>query len=151
MVSAVRSDRACRLGVKFRGYRLDGVDVPKCSFPLLLGDMGGIDHIHRLYLRRELFLASIVQPARFFIVLAVGAFFCVLGREVAVLFDHPTVTVGVVGGLVRGPVGLTGPVQDYVQLGGSFLVAFRGLFCGPDWGLRNLAFTVVYLASPPLW
>ena len=76
-------------------------------------------------------MASILRLARLFVVLAAGAFAHVFGCELAVLFNHPTVAVGVVGRLVCGAMYLAWPIQDNIQLGGSILVSFRGLLSRP--------------------
>jgi hypothetical protein len=83
-------------------------------FPLLLRYVHDVDHVHSLYLERELLLAAIVRPARFVIILAAGTLALFLGCDLAGLFDYPTVTVGVVGWLVRGAVNLVGPIQNSI-------------------------------------
>jgi hypothetical protein len=65
---------------------LYGVDIPKCAFPFLLRYMRDVDHVHGLNLGRKLLLASSTRPARFVVVLALGAlalfFGCDLCRPV---------------------------------------------------------------------
>ena len=85
--------------------------------PLLSWYMGGVDHVHRLDLGREGFLASTVWPAGLLIVLAPRAFARVLGCELASLLYHPLVMVGVVGGLLRGAMNLARHIQDCIQFG----------------------------------
>jgi hypothetical protein len=110
MVSTVESDRASRPRIEFRGYRLYGVDVPKCSFPFLFRYVRDIDHIHSFNLGRKLPLASITWPARFIVILAAGALTLFFGCDLAGLFNYPIVTVGMVGGFIRSAVNLAGPV-----------------------------------------
>jgi hypothetical protein len=72
------------------------------------------------------FLASIVRPARFVVVLAAGALALFLSCDLAGRLDHPTVTVGVVSRLVRGAMYLARPIQDFIECGRAVPVPFRG-------------------------
>ena len=50
MVPAIKGDRTGRPWVLLWGDWLHRVDVPECTLALLLGDMGGVYHVHRFYL-----------------------------------------------------------------------------------------------------
>ena len=56
--------------------------------------------VYRLDLGREGFLASTIWHAWLITVLALWAFARVFGCEFAGIFNHPIVSVGVVGGLL---------------------------------------------------
>ena len=100
VISSIKGDRVGRPWVKLRGYRLYGVDLSKGALPLLFRYMSGVYHVHSFYLWRELLLTSIARTAGLLVVLAAWALALLFGCEFAGLFEHPTVTVGVVGGLV---------------------------------------------------
>jgi hypothetical protein len=125
MVPSVEGDRASRPWVILRGYGLYGVDLPKGALPLLFWYVSGIYHVHSFYLWRELLLSSIAWTAGLVIVLAAWALALLLGCEFASLFEYPTITVGVVSGLVLGAVDLAWPIHDFVQRGRSVPITFR--------------------------
>jgi hypothetical protein len=127
VVSSIEGDRVRRPWVILRGYGLYGVDLSKGALPLLFGYVSGIYHVHSFYLWRELLLSTIDRTAGLIIVLAAWDHALLLGCEFAGLFEHPTVTVGVVGGLVLSAMDLARPLHDFVQRGGSVAIAFRRL------------------------
>ena len=114
VISSVKSDRVGRPWIKLWGYMLYGVDLPKGVLPLLLWYMSGIYHIHGFYLWRELLLSFIFWTAGLVIVLAAWALALLLGCEFASLLEYPTITVGVVSGLVLSAMDLAGPIQDAI-------------------------------------
>ena len=114
VVTSIEGDRVCRPWVILRGYRLYGIDVPKGTLSLLLGYMSGVYHVYYFYLWREFLLSATDRTMGFILVLAAWALALVLGCELAGLFEYPTVTVGVVGGLLLSAVDLARPLQDLV-------------------------------------
>lgn len=126
VVPSIESDRTRPPWIVFWRHRFYGVDVPECTLPFFLWYLLDIDHVHGFYLGRELILASTVRRARF-VILVARAFALFLGCNFAGLFDHPTVTVGVVGGLVWDVVDLAGPTRDFVHRGRAVPFRFRGL------------------------
>ena len=125
VISSIKGDRVGRPWVKLRGYRLYGVYLSKGMIPLLFRYMSGVHHVHCFYFWREFLLTSIAWPAGLLVVLAAWAFALVLGCEFAGLFKHPTVTVGVGGGLVLSGVNLEGSVHCFVQLRGYIPIPLR--------------------------
>ena len=77
------------------------------------------------------------RTAGFILVLAAWALALVLGCELAGLFEYPTVTVGVVDGLLLCAMDLARPLQDLVQRGGSVAIAFRRLLPLPRSGVAE--------------
>jgi hypothetical protein len=73
-------------------------------------------------------LTATDRTPRFILVLAAWALALVLGSELAGLFENPTVTIGVIGGLLLSAMYLARPLQNLVQRGRSVVFAFRRLF-----------------------
>ena len=54
--------------------------------------------------------------------------FLVFGIQLAVLFKHPTFSVGVVGWFIGAAVNLTRAIEYAVQIGRAQIVSFKWLF-----------------------
>ena len=70
-----------------------------------------------------------------FIIVTVQPLVLVFGVYFAGLFEHPAVSIGVVGWLVRGAMNLARALQYAVQTGRPLFISFERLF--PLTGLRS--------------
>ena len=68
--------------------------------------MGGIDHIDRFHLGRKFLLSPRVRMSGLLVIVAVQPLVLVFGVYFAGLFKYPSISIGVVGWLVRGAVNL---------------------------------------------
>ena len=58
-------------------------------------------------------MSSIAWTAGLVIILAAWALALLFGCELASLFEYPSITVGVISGLVLGAVDLVGPIHNF--------------------------------------
>ena len=72
-------------------------------------------------------LSPRVQTPGLFVTITVHPLVLVFGVYFAGLFEHPAVSVGVVGWLVRGAMNLARALQYTVQTGRSLIVSFERL------------------------
>ena len=96
--------------------------------PFLLGNMGGVYHIHHFHLGRKFLLSSCVRRSGLFVVITMQPLFLVFGIQLAGLFEHPAFSVGVVGRFIGGAVNLTRAIEYAVQNGRTRIVSFEWLF-----------------------
>ena len=97
--------------------------------------MGGVDHIDCLHLGRKFLLSPRVRTPGLLVIVAVQPLVLVFGVYFAGLFEHPAVSVGVVGWLVRGAMNLARALQYMVQTGQSLIVTLEWLL--PLTGFRS--------------
>ena len=76
---------------------------------------------------RKFLLSPRVRTAGLLVIVAVQPLVLVFGINFAGLFEHPSVSVGVVGWLVRGAMNLARALQYTVQTGRSLIVSFERL------------------------
>ena len=111
--------------------------------------MGDIDHIHRFDLRGKFLLPPCVRWARLFVVVLAGRPFpLVFGVELAGLFKHPTVFVGVIGRFIGGAMNLEGLIKYSVQTGWTIFVSFEWIlpltgFGATESGVDRRVFIIV--------
>lgn len=128
MVTSVKDDRNFRPWVVLRLSRFYNINLAERAFPLLLGDVCDIDHIHIFYLGRELLLASTARPGLVSIIIITRlALALVLGHNLSGLLDDPAVPVSMDGRLVGIVVDGAGLVQDLIQLCGAALSSLESL------------------------
>ena len=105
-------------------------------------------------------MSPCVRWARLFIVVLAGRPFpLVFGVELAGLFKDPTISVGMIGRLVRGAMNLARPIEYSVQTRWTIFVSFEWLLpltgfrateSGVDrrvFGIFVVASTLVFVAS----
>ena len=90
--------------------------------------MGGIDHVYRFHLGRKFLLSPRVRTPGLLVIVVVQPLVLVFGIYFAGLFEHPTISVSVVGWLIRGTVNLARASKYAVQIGRSLIVSFERLF-----------------------
>ena len=90
--------------------------------------MGGIDHVYRFHLGRKFLLPPNVQTPGLLVIIVVQPLVLVFGIYLAGLFEHPAISVSVVGWLIRDAVNLARAVEYAVQTGQSRFVSFERLF-----------------------
>ena len=64
-------------------------------------------HIDCFHLGREFLLSSRVRRSGLLIIVSMLPLFLILGIQLAGLFEHPTISVSVVGWFIRGAMDLT--------------------------------------------
>ena len=84
---------------------------------LPFGDVSGIDHVHRFYLGRKFLLSPSVQMPGLLVIIAVQPLVLVFGIYLVGLFEHPTISVSVIGWFIGGAVNLARAVKYAVQTG----------------------------------
>ena len=95
--------------------------------------MCDVDHVHILDIGGKLLLAAIVGPARFILVIALRLALTFLLRYCfAGLLKHPTISIVVVGWLIRGAMDLARPIKYFVQGVRALLVPLKGPLIGSD-------------------
>ena len=91
--------------------------------------MGDVDHVDRFHLEGGGFLLSPrIRTPGLIIIVAVQPLILVFGVYLAGLFEHPAVSIGVVGWLVRGAMNLAQALQYTVQTGRSLIIYFERRF-----------------------
>ena len=76
----------------------------------------------------EFLLPSSVRTPGLLVIIAVQPLVLVLGIYLAGLFEHPAISVSVIGWFVGGAVNLARAVEYAVQTGRSQIVSFKWLF-----------------------
>ena len=92
---------------------------------LPFGYMSDEDHVHCFHFGGKLFLTLDGRLIGLIIVLAWRSLPLVLGIRLDGLFKNPTISIGVVIRLVGGAMNMTGPLEDFVQIGWTIPVAFK--------------------------
>ena len=69
-----------------------------------------------------------VRTPGLLVIIAVQPFVLVFGVYLAGLFEHPAISVSVVGWLIRGAVNLARAIEYAVQTRRSLIVSFEWLF-----------------------
>ena len=103
VVPAIEGDRTRRPWVELWGDWLHRINVPQCTLPFPLGNMGCVYHVYHFHLGRKFLLSSCVRRQVLLLVVAMQPLFLVFGIQLAGLFEHPTFSVGVVGWLSMVP------------------------------------------------
>ena len=90
--------------------------------------MSGVDHVDHFHLGGGAFLLSPrVRTSGLLIIVVVQPLVLVFVVYFAGLFEHPTVSVSVVGWLIRGAMNLARAFKYAVQTGRSLIVSFERL------------------------
>ena len=89
--------------------------------------MSGIDHVHRFHLGGKFLLSPSVRTLGLLVVIVVQPLVLVLGIYLAGLFEHPAISVSVIGWFIGGAVNLARAVEYAVQTGRSRIVSFERL------------------------
>ena len=71
------------------------------SFPF--GNVGGIDHVYRFHLGGKFLLSPSVRTPGLLIIIVVQPLVLVFGIQLAGLFEHPAISVSVIGWFVGVP------------------------------------------------
>ena len=90
--------------------------------------MGGIDHVYRFHLGRKFLLSPSVRTPGLLVIIAVQPLVLVFGIYLVGLFEHPAISVSVVGWLIRGAMNLARAIKYAVKTGRSRIVSFARLF-----------------------
>ena len=86
-----------------------------------------MDHVHCFHLGRKFLLSSSVRTPGLLVIIAVQPLVLILGIYLAGLFEHPAISVSVIGRFIRGAVNLARAVEYAVQTGRSRIVSFERL------------------------
>ena len=122
--------------------------------------MCDIYHIHRFYLGGKFLLSPSVRAPGLLVIIAVQPLVLVLSIYLVGLFEHPAISVSVIGWFVGGAVNLARAVEYAVQTGRSRIVSFERLlpltgFRATESGIDCRVFGVVaivpMLMSVLLW
>ena len=89
--------------------------------------MGSIYHIYHFYLGRKFLLSSCVRRPGLLVVIAMQPLFLAFGVQLAGLFEHPAISVSVIGWFIGGAMNLARAVEYAVQTGRSRIVSFERL------------------------
>ena len=116
-------------GLNFGGDWLHRIEVPNCMLSFPFGNVGGIDHVYCFHLGGgEFLLSPSVRTPGLLVIIVVQPLVLVFGIQLAGLFEHPTISVSVIGWFVGGAVNLARAVEYAVQTGRSQIVSFEWLF-----------------------
>ena len=107
VVPAIEGDWAGRPGIKFGGNGLNSVYVSECAFARSLWNVSYVNHIHCFDFWWEFFLSSSVRLTRLLLVLTWRLPPILFSIQFVVLFENPTLSVGVVCRFFGGAVNLT--------------------------------------------
>ena len=99
--------------------------------------MSGIDHVHRFYLGWKFLLSSSVRTPGLLVIIAVQPLVLVLGIYLAGLFEHPAISVSVIGWFIGGAMYLARAVEYAVQTGRSQVVSFERLLPLTEFGVAE--------------
>ena len=106
----------------------------------LLGNVGGIDHVDRFHLGRKFLLSPRVRTPGLLVIVVVQPLVLVFGIQLASLFEHPAISVSVIGWFVGGAMNLARAVEYSVQIGRTRSSSFEWLF--PLTGFRAFEFGI---------
>ena len=127
---------------------------------LPLGDVSGIDHVHHFYLGTKFLLSSSVPTSGLLVIIGVHPLVLVLGIYLAGLFEHPTISISVIGWFIGGAMNLARAVEYAVQTGRSRIVSFERLLpltrfgvaeSGIDCRILSIVAIVLTLVSVAPW
>ena len=101
-----------------------------------------------------------VQTPGLLVIIVVQPLVLVLGIYLANLFEHPAISVGVIGWFIRGAMNLARVIEYAVQTGRSWIVSFERLLpltgfgvaeSGIDCRIFGIVAIVPMLMSIPPW
>ena len=95
--------------------------------PFPLGNVSGVDHVDRFYLGGISSVPRVRTPG-LLVIVVVQPLVLVFGVYFASLFEHPAVSISVVGWLVWGAMNLARSLQYAVQTGRSLIISFERIF-----------------------
>ena len=152
VVPTIEGDRTRRPYVELWGDLLHRIDVPQCTLPFPLGNMGCVYHVYRFHLGRKFLLSSFVRRPGLLLVVAIKPLFLVFGIQLAGLFEHPAFSVGVVGRFIGGAMNLARTIEYTVQAGRARIASFDRLFPltgfrGTESGINCRVFGVVSIIA----
>ena len=133
-----------------------------CTLSLSFGDVSGIDHVHHFYLGGGggFLLPSSVWSPGLLVIIAMQPLVLVPGVYLAGLFEHPAISVSVIGWFIGGAMNLARAIEDAVQTGQSRIVSLERLLpltgygvteSGIDCCILRIVAIISALVSVALW
>ena len=98
-----------------------------CTVSFPFGDVGGIDHVYHFHLGGKFLLSPSVRTPGLLVVIDVQPLVLFFSIQLAGLFEHPAISVSVIGWFIGGAVNLARAVEYAVQTGRSRIVSFEWL------------------------